>query len=112
MDSTDSRTPFDDVRKAFADLQTSEKAAFVFEATFETLGQALAETGRNVATAIDDLDVDSWFRTATQPEADFAAPPPPPPAPPPPAGPPPKPSTPRTPESDDPLAPPPPPDAG
>ena len=38
--------PFDDVRDAFADLGTSEKAAFVLEATFETLSQALAETGR------------------------------------------------------------------
>ena len=71
------RTPFDDVRDAFADLDTSEKAAFVFEATFSTLGQALQETGQRVAEAIDDLDIDSWFRT-TEPE-DVGAPPPPPP---------------------------------
>ena len=78
--------PFDDVREAFADLGTSEKAAFVLEATFETIGQALAETGRRAATVLDDLDVDSWFRM--EPD-DVGAPPPPPPAPPPPAGPPP-----------------------
>lgn len=69
-------SPFDDVREAFSDLETSEKAAFVFEATFATLGQALNETGRRVAEAIDDLDVDSWFRTS-HPE-DVGAPPPPP----------------------------------
>lgn len=65
MDSTDPPRPdpFDDVRAAFGRLGTSEKAAFVFEATFGTLGQALEETGRRVSAAIDDLDVDAWFRT-------------------------------------------------
>ena len=79
--------PFDDVRDAFHTLGTSEKAAFVLEATFETLGQALAETGRRAATVLDDLDIDNWFRT--RPPEDVGAPPPPPPAPPPPAAPPP-----------------------
>lgn len=84
--------PFEDVRKAFDGLATSEKAAFVFEATFNTLGQALNETGRRVARAIDDLQVDDWFRApapgpAAPPAADFGAPPPPPPVPPPPAAP-------------------------
>ena len=74
--------PFDSVRDAFSDLGTSEKAAFVLEATFETIGQALTETGRRAATILDDLDIDSWFRA---PEAeDVGAPPPPPAAPPPP----------------------------
>ena len=71
-----SPNPFDDVREAFAGLDTSEKAAFVFEATFATIGQALHETGRRVSEAIDDLNIDDWFRTP--PEADFGAPPPPP----------------------------------
>ena len=64
MDSTDPPRPhaFDDVRRAFERLGTSEKAAFVFEATFATLGQALAETGRRAGAAIDDLDIDAWFR--------------------------------------------------
>lgn len=80
--------PFDDVRDAFKSLGTSEKAAFVLEATFETIGQALAETGRRAATVLDDLELDDWFR-APEPE-DVGAPPPPPPAPPPhPAAPPP-----------------------
>ena len=76
--------PFDDVRDAFADLGTSEKAAFVLEATFETIGQALAETGRRAAAVLDDLDIDDWFR-ASDPDmpapADVGAPPAPPPAP-------------------------------
>ena len=76
MSAPKSSSPFDDVREAFSDLDTSEKAAFVFEATFATLGQALHETGRRVAEAIDDLDVDSWFQTG-HPE-DVGAPPPPP----------------------------------
>ncbi len=53
--------PFDSVRDAFSDLGTSEKAAFVLEATFATIGQALAETGRRAAAVVDDLDIDSWF---------------------------------------------------
>lgn len=100
--SPSSSTPFEDVRKAFADLRTSEKAAFVFEATFDTLGQALSETGQRVAEAIDDLDIDSWFQDRPTMGEDFAAPPPPP-EPPPPAPPkPPRttPPTPRTPPSD------------
>ncbi len=88
MDPSDRRTPFDDVREAFSDLRTSEKAAFVFEATFNTLGQAITETGRRVSTAIDDLDIDDWFRPPPRPEADFGAPPPPPPKPPTPKAPP------------------------
>ena len=80
MDSPPRNDPFDDVRDAFSDLGTSEKAAFVFEATFDTIGQALAETGRRVAHAIDDLDIDSWFRAPHPPE-DMAPPPPPPPPP-------------------------------
>ncbi len=55
--------PFDSVRDAFSDLGTSEKAAFVLEATFATLGQALAETGRRAAAVVDDLNIDAWFRT-------------------------------------------------
>ena len=76
--------PFDSVRDAFSGLGTSEKAAFVLEATFETIGQALAETGRRAASVVDDLDIDSWFKAPTP---DVGAPPAPPAAAPPPAGP-------------------------
>ena len=86
--------PFDSVREAFAGLGTSEKAAFVLEATFETIGQALAETGRHAARVMDDLDIDAWFRApGTQ---DVGAPPPPPPAPEPPIPPSPKPKARKT----------------
>ncbi len=100
MDPSAPRSPFDDVREAFSDLRTSEKAAFVFEATFETLGQAISETGRRVATAIDDLDIDEWFRPP--PRQDFSEPPPPP-APPPASkapAPPPSPKTPPPPDAE------------
>ncbi|MGB3541840.1 hypothetical protein [Rubrivirga sp.] len=70
------------MRQAFEDLDTSEKAAFVLEATFETIAQALAETGRRAASTIDDLDIDSWFRPRHA--EDVGAPPPPPPVPTPP----------------------------
>ena len=74
------KDPFDSVRDAFADLGTSEKAAFVLEATFSTIGQALAETGRRAASIVDDLDIDSWFtappRSYGTPEAPTAEPPP------------------------------------
>jgi len=88
---TNPTDPFDDVRQAFNDLGTSEKAAFVLEATFETLGQALSETGRRAAAFVDDLDIDAWFKPDHA--WDMGAPPPPPPAPEPPippAAPPPK----------------------
>lgn len=68
----------DSVRDAFEDLGTSEKAAFVLEATFETIAQALAETGRRAASTLDDLDIDSWFSPRTEP-VDVGAPPAPPP---------------------------------
>jgi hypothetical protein len=80
----DSASPYDSVREAFDGLRTSEKAAFAFEATFSALGQGLQEAGRRVATAVDDLDVESWFR----PPPRGAGTPPPPPVPPtPPAAP-------------------------
>ena len=78
MDSTDPPRPhaFDDVRRAFERLGTSEKAAFVFEATFATLGQALAETGRRAGAAIDELDIDAWFRPPPRPPGPRARRPP------------------------------------
>lgn len=66
------RPPFDDVRAAFERLGTSDKAAFVLEATFETLGQAIGETGRRFGDAVSSLDLDALFRmdgaTAEAPE--------------------------------------------
>ncbi len=70
------RTPLDDARAAFDPLTTSDKTAFVLQATFETIGQALAETGRTLSDTINAMDVDAWFRPPG------AAPTDPPPAPP------------------------------
>ena len=42
----------------------------MLEATFSTLGQALAETGRRAASAIDALDIDGWF---TSPPRSYAS---------------------------------------
>ena len=70
--------PLDAVRDAFSDLRTGRKAAFVLEATFDTISQALAETGRRAAEVIDDLEIDNWFETDHD-EAEVGAPPPPPP---------------------------------
>ncbi len=59
--------PYDDLRAAFDRLATPDKVAFVFEATFGTIGQALTETGRHVADAVSSLDLDSIFRDPMRP---------------------------------------------
>jgi hypothetical protein len=64
-----SRPPFDDVRAAFERLATPDKAAFVLEATFDTIGQALGETGRRVSEAVSSLDLDALFRMPSEPAA-------------------------------------------
>lgn len=69
-----SRPPFDDVRAAFDRLATPDKVAFVLEATFETIGQALGETGRRVSDVVSSFDVDSLFRDAPSAERPSAAP--------------------------------------
>ena len=69
------RPPFDDVRAAFERLATPDKAAFVLEATFETIGQALAETGRRVSDAVSSLDLDALFRMDGTHDAPGATPP-------------------------------------
>ena len=61
------RPPVDDLRRAFDRLATPDKAAFVLEATFDTIGQALAETGRRVSDAVQDLDLESLFRDPMRP---------------------------------------------
>ena len=68
-----SRPSFDDVRSAFDRLGTSDKAAFVLEATFDTIGQAVAETGRRVADAVSSLDLDGFFRDPMRPAPPEAA---------------------------------------
>ena len=59
--------PYADLRAAFDRLTTSDKAAFVLEATLGTIGQAITETGRHVADAVSGLDLDSIFRDPMRP---------------------------------------------
>ena len=49
------------VREAFARLQTQDKAAFVLEATFDTVGQALHDVGQSVGDAIEALGREDFF---------------------------------------------------
>lgn len=58
MPTTSSR---DAARAAFDKLDTNEKSAFIFEATFNTIGQALEETGRRVADIFESINVDDLF---------------------------------------------------
>lgn len=51
----------DAARAAFDKLNTNEKSAFLFEATFNTIGQALEETGRRVADLFESFDIDDLF---------------------------------------------------
>ena len=58
-------------RAAFDKLDTQEKSAFLFEATFSTIGQALEETGRRVSEVVNAFDLDDLF---TAPPAEAPAP--------------------------------------
>lgn len=75
MPSTSSR---DAARAAFDKLNTSEKSAFIFEATFNTIGQALEETGRRMADIFESVNVDDMFsgdrESPAEPEPKKAAP--------------------------------------
>ncbi|MEM6326689.1 MAG: hypothetical protein AAF791_06170 [Bacteroidota bacterium] len=55
--------PKSKARDAFADLPTPEKTAFVIEATFQTIGQAIRETGQHLADILTDFDPETFFRT-------------------------------------------------
>jgi len=79
MPTTSSR---DAARAAFEKLDTNEKSAFIFEATFNTIGQALEETGRRVADIFESINVDDLFtqdaeeeEAPAEPKAKKAAPP-------------------------------------
>ncbi len=62
----DARRQYAKARAEFEKLETQDKTAFVVEATFATLGQAVEETGRQVADVIErvaNLDF-GWDRPA------------------------------------------------
>lgn len=50
------KSPFETVRGAFAELDASEKTAFVLEATFAAVAEGIAETGRRFSAAVQDID--------------------------------------------------------
>ncbi|HYE96346.1 MAG TPA: hypothetical protein VD962_09060 [Rubricoccaceae bacterium] len=64
MQSTDAgaRAPYEQAREAFAALDTPDKVAFVLEATFDAVGQALRDTGRAFADAFDKVTSEDFFK--------------------------------------------------
>jgi hypothetical protein len=79
---------YERVREAFAKLDTQDKAAFVLEATFDTVGQALHDAGQAVGDAVERLGKEDFFddlfgkKPGTPGAAEAAAPEAPPAAPP------------------------------
>lgn len=75
----DARTQYSKTRAEFEKLGTQDKTAFVLEATFATLGQAIEDTGRQVADALDHIvnfDFGSWREEGSAPDAPNPAEPP------------------------------------
>jgi hypothetical protein len=52
---------YEQVREAFAKLETQDKAAFVLEATFDTFGQALRDVGQTVGDAVEKMGKEDFF---------------------------------------------------
>ncbi|HLT47520.1 MAG TPA: hypothetical protein VK002_09860 [Rubricoccaceae bacterium] len=63
MNETEAKTDprYEHVREAFARLDTQDKAAFVLEATFETVGQALRDVGQSVGDVIEKVGREDFF---------------------------------------------------
>ena len=72
---TRSRAQYEKVRDEFAHLGTQDKTAFVLEATFATIGEAIRETGQHMADLFERVSKDDFW---TPPTADEEAPEPPP----------------------------------
>ncbi|MDX1532014.1 MAG: hypothetical protein R3362_10860 [Rhodothermales bacterium] len=62
------REQYRKTRAEFEKMEAQDKAAFVLEATFSTVGRALEETGRRIADVLEDAmeDVESAFRSARE----------------------------------------------
>lgn len=68
----DARQQYSKTRTEFEKLGTQDKTAFVLEATFATIGQAIEETGRQVADVFDhvsNFDFGSWRERGDEPDA-------------------------------------------
>lgn len=75
----DARKQYEKTRSEFKKLETQDKTAFVLEATFATIGQAIEETGRHFADAMEraaTFDFGSWREEGDEPDAPNPAEPP------------------------------------
>lgn len=75
----DARKQYAKTRAEFEKLETQDKTAFVVEATFTTLGQAVEETGRQFADVLErvaNFDFGSWREPGSEPDAPNPAEPP------------------------------------
>ena len=59
------RAAYEAARAAFEALRAQDKAAFVFEAAFSAVGDALTQTGRGVAEAMEDVFSEDFWRSAS-----------------------------------------------
>ena len=53
---------YDEARSAFDQLETEDKTAFVLEATFATIGQAIDETGRWFARTVENVTSEDFWQ--------------------------------------------------
>lgn len=68
----DARQQYSKTRAEFEKLGTQDKTAFVLEAVFTTVGQAIEETGRQVADVFDHVahfDFGTWRESGDEPNA-------------------------------------------
>ncbi|MEP0546209.1 MAG: hypothetical protein ABJF88_04700 [Rhodothermales bacterium] len=75
----DARKQYSKTRAEFEKLETQDKTAFVLEATFATIGQAIEETGRQFADVLDraaNFDFGSWREEGDESDAPNPAAPP------------------------------------
>lgn len=75
----EARKQYTKTRSEFEKLNPQDKTAFVVEATFTTIGQAIEETGRQFADVLDrvaSFDFGSWREPGSERDAPNPAEPP------------------------------------
>lgn len=75
----DARRQYAKTRAEFEKLEPQDKTTFVVEATFTTLGQAIEETGRQVADVLErvvNFDFGTWREPSSEPDTPNPAAPP------------------------------------
>ena len=78
-DREDARKQYTKTRSEFEKLNAQDKTAFVVEATFTTIGQAIEETGRQFADVLERVasyDFGSWREPGSERDAPNPAAPP------------------------------------